>query len=316
MTGFQELPDVASRALGGSVLYANDELFAARENLISPEPPVFDPRAFGPRGKVYDGWETRRRREPGNDFALVRLGVPSEVHGVVVDTANFTGNYPPRVSVDGVELPGYPSVQQLLGADWKELVPESAVGGDRFNGFSVAAPRRCSHVRLTLHPDGGVARLRVHGRPSPDPELLTGTVDLAALENGGDVVDCSDAFYASARNLLMPGRARHTGEGWENARRRDAGNDHVTVRLAGRGVVRRLVVDTTCFVGNAPAAVLLRGWDESPSDEVELLPRTQVQPDTRHHFLVAVDHPVTHVRLDVFPDGGMARLRVLGELST
>ncbi len=326
MTDFHDLPDVASRALGGSVVHANDELFAARENLVTPAPPVFDPTAFGPRGKVYDGWETRRRRRPGNDFAIVRLGVRAVVEGVVVDTANFTGNYPPQVSLDAVDLPGYPSVEELLGADWQPLVPVSAVQGDALNDFAVSTPRRVTHVMLTIHPDGGVARLRVHGRPAPDPALLTGTIDLAALENGGDVVACSDMFYAAARNLLLPGRARTTGEGWENARRRDGGNDYVTVRLAGPGTVRRLVVDTTCFLGNAPASVRVRGTagpaDTDPDGDgwVELLPRTDVQPDTRHVFPVdpvaqrAADVAVEHVRLDVYPDGGMARFRVLGEL--
>ena len=319
---FADLPDVASRALGASVVHANDELFAARENLVTPEPPVHDPRAFGPRGKVYDGWETRRRRTPGNDLAIVRLGVRAEVGGVVVDTSFFTGNFPPRVSVDGVDLPGYPSVEELLAASWRPLVPASDVRGDSLNAFAVDGTPPCTHVRLTLHPDGGVARLRVHGRPVPDPALLTGTIDLAALESGGDVVDCSDAFYASARNLLMPGRARTTGEGWENARRRDAGNDHVTVRLAGPGTVRRLVVDSSCFLGNAPAAVQVRGRLGAPGgvvseDWVTLLPRTVLQPDTRHVLPVAdaaASTPVDHVRLDVYPDGGLARLRVLGEL--
>jgi allantoicase len=320
---FSDLPDVASRLLGASVVHANDELFAARENLVTPESPVHDPRAFGPRGKVYDGWETRRRRTPGNDLAIVRLGVRAEVSGVVVDTAFFVGNYPPRVSVDAVDLAGYPAVEELLGAAWQPLVPVSEVRGDSLNGFAVERPRTCTHVMLTLHPDGGVARLRVHGRPVPDPALLTGTVDLAALENGGDVVDCSDAFYASARNLLMPGRARTTGEGWENARRRDTGNDHVTVRLAARGTVRRLVVDTSCFLGNAPAEVLVRGCagrpdgDRAPDGWVTLLERTAVQPDTRHVLPVdatAAGEPVDHVRLDVYPDGGLARFRVLGEL--
>jgi allantoicase len=325
MTDFHDLPDVASRALGGSVVHANDELFAARENLVTPGPPAFDPAAFGPRGKVYDGWETRRRRQPGNDFAIVRLGVRAVVEGVVVDTANFTGNYPPQVSLDSVDLDGYPSVEELLGAPWQPLVPVSAVQGDARNDFAVAEPRRATHVMLTIHPDGGVARLRVHGRPAPDPALLTGTIDLAALENGGDVVACSDMFYAAARNLLLPGRARTTGEGWENARRRDGGNDHVTVRLAGPGTVRRLVVDTTCFVGNAPASVRVTGTAGAPDSDpdsvlgqwVELLPRTDVQPDTRHVFPVAgaaAEAAVEHVRVDVYPDGGMARFRVLGEL--
>lgn len=318
---FRSLPDLASRALGGSVVHANDELFAARENLVTPEPPVFDPTAFGPRGKVYDGWETRRRREPGNDFAIVRLGVPGKVHGVVVDTAFFTGNYPPRVSVEALEADGYPSVDELLEAEWTTMVPVSPAKGDTLNAFPVPDGRRFTHVRLTIYPDGGVARLRVHGRPAPDPGLLTGTVDLAALGNGGDVVGCSGMFYASARNLLLPGRARTTGEGWENSRRREGGNDFVTVRLAAAGVIRRLVVDTSCFVGNAPGWVSVRGADVHRHTLVDLhtwvnlLPRTRVQPDTRHQFPVGPHPPVTHVRLDVFPDGGLARFRVLGELA-
>ena len=319
--GFIALPDLASRTLGGSVVHADDDFFAARENLVTPEPARHDPTAFGPRGKVYDGWETRRRREPGSDFAVVRLGVPGVVEGVVVDTAWFTGNYPPHVSVDATEVSGYPSVDELLAGEWTPLVTNAPVKGDAANAFPVSPRQRFTHVRLTLHPDGGVARLRVHGRPAPDPALLTGTVDLAALENGGDVVACSDMYYASARNLLLPGRARTTAEGWENARRRDGGNDFVTVRLGSPGVVRRVVVDTSCFIGNAPGWVSLRGaavrGKDVPDGEswAELLPRTRVQPDTRHQFPVAVPDVVTHVRLDVFPDGGLARLRVLGELA-
>jgi allantoicase len=318
---FTDLPDVASRAVGGSVVHANDELFAAKENLITPAPPVHDPSAFGPRGKVYDGWETRRRRTPGHDAAIVRLGTRAEVHGVVVDTAYFVGNYPPRVGIDGVDLPGHPSVEELIDAAWQPLVPVTDVKGDTANELPVDEPTTCTHVRLTLHPDGGVARLRVHGRARPDPALLTGTVDLAAMENGGDVVDCSDAFYASARNLLLPGRARTTAEGWENARRRDGGHDHVTVQLAGPGTVRRLVLDTTCFLGNAPGEAMVRGCLGGPGEQagwVTLLPRTRLQPDTRHVFPVAPGasgERVDHVRLDVYPDGGLARFRVLGELS-
>jgi allantoicase len=317
---FRALPDLASRLLGGSVVHADDDFFAARENLISPAPAEHDPTAFGLRGKVYDGWETRRRREPGDDHAVVRLGVPGVVEGIVVDTAWFVGNFPPHVSVHAAELPGYPSPGEVLAADWTSLLTRAPVLGDAPNEFPVDLGRRFTHVRLTLHPDGGVARLRVHGRPVPDPQVLSGTVDLAALENGGDVLACSDMFYASARNLLLPGRARTTAEGWENARRRGEGNDFVTVRLAGPGVVRRVVVDASCFVGNAPASVSVRGADarlqgvDDPDGWVELVPRTRVQPDTRHQLPVVHREPVTHVRLDVYPDGGLARFRVMGEL--
>lgn len=318
---FTRLPDLASRALAGSVVYANDELFAERENLIKPGRAVFSPEDFGHKGKVYDGWETRRRREPGHDHAVVRLGVPGVVRGVVVDTSWFRGNYPPHASVEATSVEGYTSPAELEQADWVPLVPKSPISGDCDNVFPVDHPRSFTHVRLSIYPDGGVARFRVHGEPVPDPRLLTGTVDLAAMEHGGHVVDCSDEFYSSPTQLLLPGRARSMGEGWENARRRHGGNDHVTVRLAAPGTVRRVEIDTSYFVGNAAGWAVLRATagtgvhSDDATDWVELLPRTRLQPDTRHFFRVAAQAPVTHVRLDVYPDGGLARLRIHGEIA-
>ncbi|WP_067143537.1 allantoicase [Microtetraspora malaysiensis] len=306
---FTEYPDLASRLLAGSVVFANDELFAERENLIKPGPSVFSKEAFGHKGKVYDGWETRRRRdESGNDFAIIRLGVPGVLHGVVIDTSWFTGNYPPYASVEGASIEGYPSPEELERAEWTTLVAKSAISGDSENFFEIADEGRYTHVRLSIYPDGGVARFRVHGTPRPDPRLLTGTVDLAALENGGHVIDCSNAFYSSPNNMLLPGRARIMGDGWENARRRDAGNEHVTIRLAAKGRVRRVEIDTSYFVGNAPGWASLTG-----DDDVVLVPRTRLQPDTRHFFVVE-SALVSQVRLDVIPDGGLARLRVHGEI--
>jgi allantoicase len=320
---FGRLPDLASRRLGGSVVAANDELFAERENLIKPEPPSYSTYTFGHKGQVYDGWETRRRREPGFDWALVRLGLPGVVRGIVVDTAYFKGNYPPEVSVEGSAVEGYPAPAELADADWTGLVPRSAVDGDAINEFEVDDDRRFTHVRLCMYPDGGVARLRVHGDVVPDPRLLTsGAVDLAALANGATVTGCSNMFYSSPSNLISPGPARVMGEGWETARRRDDANDWVEVRLAGPGVVRLAELDTSYFLGNAPGWASLRGYDERaggrPDDDsawTELLPRTRLQPDTPHRFRLTAGPEVTHVRLDVFPDGGMARLRLFGDLA-
>ncbi|MDN5854333.1 MAG: allantoicase [Actinomycetia bacterium] len=311
---FIRLLDLASRVVGSTVVYANDELFADRQNLIKPEPPVFDPGSFGQKGKIYDGWETRRRREPGSDHVVVRLGVPGVVRGVVIDTSWFTGNYPPHISVEATSVDGHPSPDELHAAEWVTLVAESPAEGDTQNSYAVTDERRFTHVRLTIHPDGGVARFRVHGEPRPDPRLFEGTVDLAALELGGTVVDCSDAFYGSASNILRLDRARHMGEGWENARRRGDGNDYVTVRLAARGVVRRVEIDTSYFVGNAPGWASLSGRD-GDGDWVELLARTPLQPDTVHRFWLDDAPPATHVRLDVYPDGGLARLRLPGTVA-
>jgi allantoicase len=339
---FTILTDLASRRLGGSVVAASDELFAEKENLIKAEPPVFEPGAFGNRGKIYDGWETRRRREPGHDHAIVRLGVPGIVHGVVVDTSFFRGNYPPQVSVEAVGAEGYPSPAELTGMAWQTLVPRTDARGDAVNIYPVADRRiRWTHVRLSVYPDGGVARFRVHGTAVPDPRFLTGTIDLAAAENGGRLIDCSDAFYSSAGNLILPGRAAGMGEGWENARRRGPGHDYVIVALAAAGQLRQAEIDTSWFVGNAPGWVRLLAADArngragslpeagafaepGPPFEpglpgavwswLEVLPRTRVQPDTRHRFLIAGSPVATHIRLDVIPDGGLARLRINGEV--
>jgi allantoicase len=302
-------PDLASRALGGGVVSCNDEFFAAADNLVTAAPPTFHPQTFGPKGQVYDGWETRRRREPGEDVAVVRLGAPGIVHSVVVDTAFFTGNFPTSATVDGCAVPGYPST--FAEAGWFPLVPRSALAGDTRNVFLVAGGRRCTHVRLTIHPDGGVARLRVHGEVVPDPTLLPEVFDLAATEYGGRVVGCSNMFYGSPQNLLAPGLANVMGDGWETARRRDDGNDWVTVRLGLPGAVQLAELDTSHIKGNAPGWAALHGRTGGDT-WVELLPRTALRPDTRHRFRLAATDPVIDVRLDVYPDGGMARLRLVG----
>jgi allantoicase len=316
------LPDLAVRSLGGSVVAANDEAFAERENLIRPETPSYQTYTFGHKGQVYDGWETRRRREPGHDWAIVRLGLPGVVRGVVVDTAFFKGNYPPEVSVEGASVEGYPTPDELQGVAWAPLVPRSPVEGDAANRFEADLPWRCTHVRLCIYPDGGVARLRVHGEPVPDPRQLTaGTLDLAALEHGGEVTGCSNMFYSSPRNLISPGLARVMGEGWETARRRDDGNDWVELRLAGAGVVEQAELDTSWFLGNAPGWASLRAVDARAADPAdpgawsELLGRTRLLPDTRHRFRLPTRAEATHVRLDAYPDGGMARVRLHGRLA-
>ncbi|GAB3204997.1 allantoicase [Marinactinospora thermotolerans] len=319
---FLRYPDLALRSFGGAVVYANDESFAERENLIKPTAPLFDETDFGHKGKVYDGWETRRRRTPGHDWAIVRLGAPGVIHGVVVDTAWFKGNYPPEVSVEAAGFEGYPTVEELNAAEWTTIVPRSPVQGHHANVFTVTDDRRYTHVRLTMHPDGGIARLRVHGEAITDPRLLVaGGLDLVALENGGRVTGCSNEFYSSPTNLIAPGLTRTMGEGWENARRRDDGNDWVEFQLAGCGEVRLLELDTSYFLFNAPGAARVTGCDETVSDPADpdswftVLERTELLPDTRHRFVVADPRPATRLRLDVYPDGGLARFRAVGELS-
>jgi allantoicase len=321
-------PDLASRTLRGSVVAASDEFFAEKENLIKPGVTVYSPHTFGHKGQVYDGWETRRRRGAAgelppadeHDWVIVRLGAPGVVHAVVVDTAYFTGNFPQSCSVEACYMAGYPAAADLAAAAWTEIVPRSPLKGDTPHVFEVPPRSRFSHVRLRIYPDGGVARLRVHGEVVPDPALLEGlTFDLAALENGGDIRACSDRFYSSPRNAISPGLSRVMGEGWETRRRRVPGNEWLVVGFAAPALVSLVEVDTSGYIGNSPGQAQVRGhvggpW-EADSSWAPLLARTPLQPDTPHRFRVQPERAYELVRLDVYPDGGVARLRLHGSLT-
>ncbi len=313
---FTRLPDLASRSVGGSVIWASDESFAEKENLVGAHEPEHRAHTFGHKGQVYDGWETRRHRPlGGRDDAVIRLGAPGIVSGVVVDTTWFKGNYPPEIGVDAAVVDGYPPAEEVVAnADWQPLVPRSAARGDSRNLYAVDSDRRWTHVRVTMFPDGGISRLRVHGRGRPDPVLLgAGPIDLVSVENGATVLACSNDFYNTPHHLLLPGPARSMGEGWETSRRRDDGNDWVHIALAAEGTPRLVEIDTSYYLGNAPGSARLTGRT-ADGTWVDLLPPTLLQPDMRHRLLLLPDvPPVTEVRLDIHPDGGLSRLRLYGE---
>jgi allantoicase len=325
---FAGLVDLADRRLGAGVMAANDEFFAERENLLVPEPAVFDPERFGHKGKVMDGWETRRRRgrsaqvphpEPAeHDWALVRLGVPGVIRGIVVDTAHFRGNYPQAVSVEATAHSLSAAPEDLLdpAVEWTELIARTEVGGHAENAFAVHIERRFTHLRLRQYPDGGIARLRVYGEVAPDPGWLAelGTFDLVALENGGTVEDASDRFYSPPEHTILPGRSHTMGDGWETRRRRDTGNDWIRYRLVEQGEIRAVEIDTAYFKGNSAGWASLSIRDGADGEWVQLLPRVPLQPDTVHRFLVN-PLPATHVRVEIFPDGGISRLRLHGSLT-
>ena len=322
---FVELVDLASERLGAAVVYANDECFAPKEGLIKAAAPVWREGDYTERGKWMDGWETRRRRDLGpdaHDWCIIRLGGRGIVRGVDVHTAFFTGNYPESCAIESCDIAGRPTVENLMQAPWRTLLPRTPLEGDAHNVLAVAASPAATHLRLRIFPDGGVARLRVYGEIVADWDRLRrrGDVDLAAVEHGGSVVACSNMFYGSRHNLIMPGEATHMGDGWETKRRRGPGHDWTIVRLGAEGAIRRVDVDTRHFKGNAPGtcsidvATLPSGGVLDQAHWRELLPQTPLQPDTRHtcedELRAAGD--VTHARLNIFPDGGIARLRLFG----
>jgi allantoicase len=333
---FLDLVDLASERLGAAVVAANDEFFGSKDNLIKAEAPIWREGEYTDRGKWMDGWETRRRREEGHDWCIVRLGVAGLVRGVDVDTSHFKGNHPESCAIEVCDLPGMATGDELARAEWKEVLARTPLAGDSHNQLAVDGAPEATHLRLRIYPDGGVARLRVYGDVVADWSRLgrRSEVDLAAVEHGGVVVACSDMLFGSCRHLIMPGDARHMGDGWETRRRRGPGHDWAIIRLGAPGIVLHVEVDTRHFKGNAPGGCSLEtcalrpsqdgaplagrsptGWDAQAIVEwQELLPLTPLQPDARHMFedqLKAIDE-VTHVRFNIFPDGGVGRLRLFG----
>ena len=334
---FTGLVDLAAAELGGKALSSSDDFFAGVENLIKPGRAVFIADKYTDRGKWMDGWESRRKRALGHDHCILELGVSGHVLALDIDTQHFLGNHPPFASLDGLFAARGTPLAELEQGAWRELLPQMPLRPGSQNVFAVERGDAVSHVRLNIFPDGGVARLRVYGKVLPlaaaardeDPVMLQhvpqGLGDLAALKNGALALACSDAFFGPMNNLLLPGRAVNMGGGWETRRKRAPGHDCDLIHLAARGRVQVLELDTNHFKGNYPDRASVELIDApraritdliASTGFVPLLPESKLAADTRHFFSqeLRAHGPATHLRLNIFPDGGVSRLRAWGKL--
>jgi allantoicase len=318
--------NLASGGLGAKTLQTTDDFFADVSRMLADEPAVFIPDKYDDHGKWMDGWETRRKRTAGHDYAVVRLAAGGVIRGFDVDTSHFTGNYPPACRIEACVVKGDPGE----GTAWTEILPLTPLGPSAHHYLRSSSESVWTHVRLHIYPDGGVARLRVYGEPHIDDMALEGkTIDLASGLNGGRVIAFSDAHYGAFHRLLAPGRGLNMGDGWETRRRRTPGNDWIVVALGARGVLEGVEIDTAHYKGNYPdtfsilASDVGHGIDNLNEAVVassmfwpELIGQQKLKPDSIHRFdKVNALGPVTHVRLNIYPDGGISRLRIFGKLA-
>jgi allantoicase len=324
---FAGATDLASALLGGKALYATDDFFAEKENLLSPGEAIFIPEKMTERGKWMDGWESRRKRIPGHDYCIVKLGEPGVISGVDIDTSHFLGNHSPYGSVDACDMPEETSIETLRDeVEWTEILPPGPLHFGSHNVFAVPSSKRWTHVRLHMYPAGGIARLRVYGDVKPAATRFSnGSVDLLALKNGGKALACSDMFFSPMDNLLAPHTPQSMLDGWETRRRRGPGHDWVILKLARPGLLEELQIDTHYFNGNFPDACSVEGifWPgaSTPSllaslDWIEVLSSRKLTANAAHKYGPAdglvVARPLTHLRVSIFPDGGISRVRAIG----
>jgi allantoicase len=316
--------DLAQPRLGAEIVSCSDDFFAECSRMLNPEAPRFIAGKFDDNGKWMDGWETRRRRNGGYDHAIVKLGLAGEIKGIDIDTTHFTGNYPPAASLEAC----YSVTAPDDGSDWQTLIPSTGLRGDSHHYFEIDNPACFTHLRLNIYPDGGVARLRVHGRVVSEAAALDKSVrhNLAAVELGARAIAWNDAHFGAVANLLNPGKGVNMGDGWETRRRREPGNDWCIIELGHAGRVEEIILDTAFFKGNYPdrcslqAALVGGGTAESIVTQsqfwAELLPPRKLEMDREHAFSEEVQAigPVSHVRINMFPDGGLSRVRLLGKI--
>lgn len=333
----REIPEFAARyanlanaRLGAEVTEVTDEFFAERSRLLKPEEPVFFPDLYDDHGKWMDGWETRRRRDGGNDHALIKLGGPTVVKAINIDTAFFTGNYPHAARVLGAYHEGddAPALTR-----YRTLVDTAKLGPDAPHWFEVHHSEPVTHLRLDMYPDGGIARLRVHGIPVSDPMAeATEMSELSSILKGGRVLAFNDSHYGNPEVILYPDKGLNMGDGWETRRRRTPGFDWIIVALGDAGILDHMIVDTAHYKGNFPASCsmngrLLTGADMALLDNPdalkadsqfwpELLPSQPLTADSEHRFdgrQMSAPDAVNVVRFNIFPDGGISRLKLFGK---
>jgi len=336
--------DLASERVGGETLICSDDFFAGMENLIKPGRGIFIDDKFTDRGKWMDGWESRRsygrahQRESGREFdwCIIRLGIKGVIRGFDIDTNYFRGNAPESVSVEACTSDVEPNDDTV----WQTVLEKASVEAHSQNIFAIDnfeidnleidSDKAYSHIRLNMFPDGGIARIRVYGEADVDwSQFIDGElIDLAYIKNGGKALLVSDMFFSDKNNLIMPGRGKNMGDGWETKRRRDPGPDWSIVKLASQGSIEKVIVDTCHFKGNFPDTFTLEGMISSSDDfshgqqEAQWQPiiaRTKLYAHREHLFINEIvassKESFTHVRLNIFPDGGISRLRVFGKVS-
>lgn len=318
----QQLTNLADTRIGAKVIECSDDFFAEANRMLQFDAPIFVEDKFDDHGKWMDGWETRRKRHSGYDWAIIKLGVIGKIKTLDIDTTFFTGNYPASAAVEACYAPN----DDLSTATWHSILKNNVLGPSQHHLLDIQDDQIFSHVRLNIFPDGGIARFRVYGEVQLQIKDSNQTIDLLALENGGRVIAYSDAHFGHPRNLINPNRGINMGDGWETKRRRAPGFDWCILALGQSGTIEKIEIDTAHFKGNYPAQVSIQAVYVKDATDPQLIPQSMFWPflleaqdmqmDHIHSYIneIISTEKISHIRVNMIPDGGISRIRLWGKI--
>ena len=320
----QGLVNLASPKMGTKILAFSDDFFGEVTRMLNDKDPIFIEDKYDNHGKWMDGWESKRRRDGGNDWAILKLGSAGIISKIEIDTSYFTGNFPPFFSLEGI----YSETEPNKDSNWKSLIAKTNLVGDCKNNFELNLKEKFNFVRLQIFPDGGVARIRLFGEVKYNWDRFNNEeiIELSSLKLGGSILAYNNAHYGDVSALLSEGRGKTMGDGWETRRRREPGNDWIIIKLAHKGNIEKIEIDTAHFKGNYPdrASIQATSIDKNitTKDLIQssenwdvILDETKLTADNIHEYEINSNSKAeaTHIRLNIYPDGGVSRLRIFGK---
>lgn len=325
----KEMTNVASSELGTTVIYSTDEFFAPANRMLEDTEAEFKDE-YDDNGHWMDGWETRRRRDDGNDYCIVKLGLVSQIYNFQIDTSFFKGNYPPAVSIEGCYAPDVEDEGMIQNQDnlkWHNLLRQTDLEGDKKQDFKSSFVQKVTHLRVSMYPDGGIARFRAFGYISFNEKLFEEeNTNVISRRSGARAIYANNEFFGDLKNILKMVEAKNMGDGWETRRRREPGFDWGIIELSNPAIIDNIMIDTNFFKGNFPESFSISSAyikNTTHSSVVtqsifweELISSQKLQMDSKHYYdksYLSHNKPITHIRINIFPDGGISRLRLFGK---
>ena len=316
--------NLADPRLGSKVIFKTDDFFASASRIINPNPPIFKDGLFDKHGKWMDGWETRRRRGKGFDYLIIKLGKPGRIFNVDIDTTHFSGNQPMYASLEACQN----NKKLNSNLKWSKILNYKKLGPNKNHKFNIKNKSIFTHVKLNIYPDGGVARLRLYGEiETRNINFGNKTINLTSILNGASIVGCNNEHFGKAENILAPGKGKNMGDGWETRRSRGKNFDWLIIKMGRAGKINKIEIDTHHFKGNYPDSCSVQGTYISKklsnnsivkksNKWKTLVNKAKLHPHKKHNFKnkTIKINKVNYLRINIYPDGGISRIRAFGKV--